>query len=344
LLRMKKLRSIITGVFGFALVSMATDYTWTGPLTGGTWDTTSGSWSAGCPGWSYESNSIPALTNIAVFNTSGLQATVSGTVYPNGLRVRGGSQLTIPNEASVTNTSWLSLNGNSKILLANGGTLYSRAANEGFNDNQQGNTTFTFASADEPSPGGTVMLETTGEFRMNKVNVSDYKVILDNVTLLNNSGDGNGFQVARGGARNYLIITNGATFKNVRSGKTLTIGIDGSGQNVISIHSNSVMNLNNGNMRMKGGSGQDQRVWINGGILDQPGGLCLQQLQPACRECGHHQSGEGLLDGFDGDGRLQLHHPCHRHEFALASCRRQPDHRGFGKKRQPCRGRHCRMR
>jgi T5SS/PEP-CTERM-associated repeat protein/autotransporter-associated beta strand protein len=269
---MKKLRSIITVVFGFALVSMATDYTWTGSLTGGTWDTTANNWSAGCPGWSYESNSIPALTNIAVFNTSGLQATVSGTVYPNGLRVRGGSQLTIPSGASVTNTSWLSLNGNSKILLANGGALYSRAATEGFNDNSQSTTTFTFASADEPSPGGTVMLEATGEFRMNKVNVSDYKVILDNVTLLNNSGDGgNGFQVARGGARNYLIITNGATFKNVRSGKTLTIGIDGSGQNVISIHSNSVMNLNNGNMRMKGGSGQDQRVWINGGTLTNLG-------------------------------------------------------------------------
>lgn len=268
---MNTVKSFPLIVLAFTLTAAATDYTWTGPLTGGTWDTTTGNWSANCPGWSYESNSIPALTNIAVFNTSGLQATVSGTVYPNGLRVRGGSQLTIPSGASVTNTAWLALNGNSKILLGSGGSLYSRAATEGFSATQQSTTSFTFASAEEPNAGGTVTLEATGEFRMNNVNVSDYKVILDNVTLLNNSGDGNGFQIARGGGRNYLILTNGATFRNLRSGKTFTIGIDGPGQNVLSIHSNSVMNLNNGLLRMKGGGGQDQRVWVNGGTLTNLG-------------------------------------------------------------------------
>jgi fibronectin-binding autotransporter adhesin len=264
---MKKLLTISVIVLGITSAVMATDYTWTGSLTGGTWDTTANNWSAGCPGWSYESNSIPALTNIAVFNTSGLQATVSGTVYPNGLRVRGGSQLTIPSGASVTNTAWLSLNGNSKLLLGASAMLYTRASLEGFNSDGQGTTSFTFASANEPSPGGTVMLETTGEFRMNKVNISNYKVIIDNITLLNNSGDGDGFQIARGGSDNYLVLTNGAIFKNLRGGKRINMGIDGSGRQVLMIHNNSVMDLNNGYLRMRQGGSQDHRIWVNGGTL-----------------------------------------------------------------------------
>ncbi len=264
---MKQRMSIIAVILSLTSAVIATDYTWTGPLTGGTWDTTANNWSAGCPGWSYESNSIPALTNIAVFNTSGLQATVSGTVYPKGLRVRGGSQLTIPNGASVTNTSWLSLNGNSKVLLGNSAMLYTRASDAGFNSDGQSTTAFTFASADAPTPGGTVILETTGEFRMVNVNANDYKMVLDNVTLLNNSGDGNGFQIGRGGSRNYLILTNGASFKNSRSGKMFTMGIDGTGQQVLMVHSNSVMDMNNGYLRMKTGGSKDHRIWVNGGMI-----------------------------------------------------------------------------
>jgi autotransporter-associated beta strand protein len=277
---MKERLSIITFILGFASAVIATDYTWTGPLSSGTWDTLTNNWSAGCPGWSYESNSIPALTNIAVFNASGLQATVSGTVYPNGLRVRAGSQLMIPNGASVTNTSWLSLNGNSKILLGSSAMLYSRASREGFNSDGQGSTSFTFASADAPNAGGTLVLENTDEFWMNEVNTSSYKVILDNVSLLNNSGS---FQIARGGSYNFLILTNGARFSSLRTGQNFYMGID-AGQHTLMIFSNSVMNLANGYLRMRaGGTGtKDHRIWINGGTLTNFSSFVYGSDLPLC--------------------------------------------------------------
>lgn len=277
---MKKLISIITIVLGLTSAVMATDYTWTGPLTGGTWNSYTNNWSAGCPGWSYESNSIPALTNIAVFNTSGLQAMVSGTVYPNGLRVRGGSQLTIPNGASVTNTSWLSLNGNSKILLGSSAMFYTRASGEGLNSDAQQTTSFTFASADAPSAGGTVMLENTADFWMNRVNISSYKMILDNVSLLNNSGS---FQIARGGSNNSLVLTNSAKFTSLRTGQSFYMGID-AGQQTLMIFSNSVMNLANGYLRMRAGGvhTKDHRIWINGGTLTNFNSFVYGSELPLC--------------------------------------------------------------
>lgn len=277
---MKNRMSIIAVILGLTSAAMATDYTWTGPLTGGTWNTLTNNWSANCPGWSYESNSIPALTNIAVFNTSGLQAAVNGNVYPNGLRVRGGSQLTIPSGASVTNTAWLSLNGNSKILLGASAVLYSRASREGFNSDGQGTTSFTFASADAPNAGGTLILENTDEFWMNRVNVSSYKLIMDNVSLLNNSGS---FQIARGGSYNFLILTNGATFKSLRTGQSFYMGID-AGQHTLMIFSNSVMNLANGYLRMRAGGAhtKDHRIWVNGGTLTNFNSFVYGSDLPLC--------------------------------------------------------------
>jgi len=263
---MKILRSIITVVFSFALVSMATDYTWTGSLTGGTWDTTANNWSAGCPGWSYESNSIPALTNIAVFNTSGLQATVSGTVYPNGLRVRGGSQLTIPSGAVVTNVTVLTLES-SKVLLGNGGTLYSRST---YFDVPNNSRTFTFASADEPGAGGSVVLQNTGDIYLAPVNRQNVTCVLDHVTLKNNSGTGNGFQLGRGGSGNgnVLILQNGARFESLQTGKGFKTSVD-SANNKLFVYTNSVMDLANGVFTLSSGTtvGSGNQVWLDGGML-----------------------------------------------------------------------------
>jgi autotransporter-associated beta strand protein len=95
----------------------AASYTWSGPA-GGTWDVTATNWSTGAA-W----DSVNGPGNAAVFNTASLSATVSGTVYTNGITFNqtttlNGGTITL---SGTTPTVALGASGNSstiKSLLA----------------------------------------------------------------------------------------------------------------------------------------------------------------------------------------------------------------------------------
>ncbi|MEI6647620.1 MAG: hypothetical protein WCP12_16400, partial [bacterium] len=84
LIRIQKQMTVVVAVclMGGAHSAWATDYTWTGPLTGGNWTTASNNWNAAAtPVW----DSVNGPGNSAVFTNAVTVADVVGSLYLSNL-------------------------------------------------------------------------------------------------------------------------------------------------------------------------------------------------------------------------------------------------------------------
>ncbi|MCX5653715.1 MAG: autotransporter-associated beta strand repeat-containing protein, partial [Planctomycetota bacterium] len=108
---------LIAATLGLALVTpaQAVNYTWNNVGTG-IWDTTATNWSGSGSLTPWDSTN--GIGNTAVFNTAGATATVSGTVYTNGI--------TFGNTATVSGGDAINLAGTTPTITAtNNGTISS---------------------------------------------------------------------------------------------------------------------------------------------------------------------------------------------------------------------------
>ena len=73
----------------FTAKTQAANITWNGGASG-TWDTTTTTWASTGTPW----NPTNGILNIAIFNTAGVTATVSGTVYVDGITLSANGTVT----------------------------------------------------------------------------------------------------------------------------------------------------------------------------------------------------------------------------------------------------------
>ncbi len=200
------------------------------------------------------SNGVVAVTGTgSVWNLNNKILRVGNGGIGNSLRVGAGGLVTNVGDLAVIGGNAAVLEAGGRLCAATNGTSYFM-----LNGDSVSNTRGSISGGGGSAAGG-VLDVGKAWFLPAGWNASGYACTLDNVTVTNAAA----FEINRGGGSHTLMLTNGASLFCT----SCNIGVDGSGNDTLTVSSGSVFNVGAGTLNMHAGGGQNNALLVSGGLV-----------------------------------------------------------------------------
>lgn len=207
---------------------------------------------------------------IVITNAAGLGTLVVGEAGRGTYTLAGGT--VIADRLLATNVTAA---GTNSIFLFNGGTLTTLGSSEVRTSiSQDGVGTIVIGSTATPAVwnilGGSNTINTVA-LKLGRLSDGHRILVSGTNTVLDYTGSN--FQIGEVGSRNQMVISNGARVNMTLSGSGAFIGMSSTAKsNVVTVTgSNSLWNLPAAVIGLGRGTGQDQLIIVNGGVVQSGG-------------------------------------------------------------------------